>query len=338
MTMTSQLHTRKFNPENFVKTAADAWQDRLDFNKFIEENSHLAQPFHIDGLENVIPPQYPGELAIYEGRSHHGKSTAMRDAAFKAQKRIEGKAGFVTGIVSLEDTSEGTAGKFVKRYGDPVQFQDDQLIFIGNSFNMSIEDMAELNVSNIISALSFGLSRFADKVQYSSIYVDYAQIIPPDPERRRMTANDQKRLQVADDVVRLFHMAKRFKCPVGLASQALLKQQRDNYTAKMKIPGAADLAEAGELFSVPDIVYAYWMPKMDYPIGTRIEEDDWSFEVTQDLGFVRVVKRRNAEEMGYVGKKSIVGRAFPFHLREDGSYYYSKEFHRQIIMTKNSVE
>jgi hypothetical protein len=190
----------------------------------------------------------------------------------------------------------------------------------------------------MITALDYGLSRFADDVSYSSVFVDYAQIIPPDPERRRMTANDQKRLQVADDVGRLFHMAKHFKCPVGLASQALLKQQRDNYSTALKIPGAADLAEAGELFSIPDIVYAYWMPKMDYPVGTRVEDGDWSFEVTENLVFVRVVKRRNAEELGYVGKKSIVGRAFPCLLREDGSYYYSKDYHKQIIMTKNSID
>src|SRR5688572_9806463 len=304
-----------FNPRSFVKTANQTWQDKLAFDKFIDENKHLAMPFHIEGLEDRIPPQFPGELAIYEARSHHGKSTALRDAAFKAQKRIEDSDAFFVGMVSLEDTSETTAAKQVMKYGNPLEYQDDQFIFVGNSFNMSMEDMGNLNVGNIIRALDYGIEQFPSKVGYSSIFVDYAQIIPPDPERRMLTSNDQKRLQVADDVRRLFHASKHFKCPIGLASQALIKGQRDNYTGKIKIPGAADLAETGELYSVPDIVYAYWQPKHDHPIGSRVEEGNWSFVVEPNLCFVRILKRRNAEMMGFVGKKDCIGRIFPCHIR-----------------------
>lgn len=319
-----------FNPRNFVKTANQTWQDKIAFDRFLEENAHLAMPFHIEGLEDRVPSQYPGELAIYEARSHHGKSTALRDAAFKAQKAIE-ETDFMVGMVSLEDTSETTAAKQVAKYGnDPLKFQDDQFVFIGNSFNMTMEDMGKLNVGNIIRALDYGLELLPDKKGYSSIFVDYAQLIPPDPERRMLVNGDQKRLQVADDVKRLFHAAKHFKCPVGLASQALLKVQRDNYTSKMRIPGAADLKEAGELFEVPDRVYAYWMPRHDFPIGSTVEEGRWKFEVTDNLVFVRVVKCRNAELRGFVGAKSVGGRIFPCLIREDGSYYYSSDYHRSI--------
>src|SRR5688572_9722028 len=114
-----------FNPRRFVKTANQTWADKLAFDKFIEENKHLAMPFHVEGLEDKVPLQYPGELAIYEARSHHGKSTALRDVLFKAQQRIEDSEGFMVGMVSLEDTSESTAAKQVKKYGDdPLQFQD----------------------------------------------------------------------------------------------------------------------------------------------------------------------------------------------------------------------
>lgn len=321
-----------FNPHSFVKTANQTWADKLAFDKFIDENQALAMPFHVEGLEDRVPPQYPGELAIYEARSHHGKSTALRDAAFKAQKRIEDSDQFFVGMVSLEDTSETTAAKQVAKYGNPLEYQDDQFIFVGNSFNMSMEDMGELNVGNIIRALDYGIEQFPAKKGYSAVFLDYAQIIPPDPERRMMTNNDQKRLQVADDVRRLFHAAKHFKCPVGLASQALIKGQRDNYTTKMKIPGAADMAETGELYSIPDIVYAYWQPKHDHPIGSRVEEGGWGFEVTPNLCFVRILKRRNAEMMGYVGKKDCIGRVFPCFIREDGSFYYSADEHRRMYL------
>ena len=321
-----------FNPKPFVKTANQTWQDKVAFDKFIEENSHLAMPFHVEGLEDKVPPQYPGELAIYEARSHHGKSTALRDAAFKAQKRIEDSENFFVGMVSLEDTAETTAAKQVAKYGNSLDYQDDQFIFVGNSFNMSMEDMGNLNVGNIIRALDYGIEQFPSKIGYSSIFVDYAQIIPPDPERRMLTNSDQKRLQVADDVRRLYHAAKHFKCPVGLASQALIKEQRANYTQKIRIPGAADMAESGELFSVPDIVYAYWQPKHDHPMGTRVEEGRWSFEVTPNLCFVRIVKRRNADLMGFVGKKDCVGKVYPCFIREDGSFYYSAEEHKKMYL------
>lgn len=323
-----------FNPSLFVKTATETYADKQAFDKFIKENEHLAMPFHVEGLEGVVPPQFPGELAIYAGRSHHGKSTALRDVAFKAQKRIEGKDGYVVGMVSLEDTSETTAAKQIMKYGKEnfLDYTDDQFVFIGNSFGMSGDDMADLNTGNIIRALDYGLNQFSAKMRYSFIGIDYAQIIPPDPERRMMTSNDQRRLQIADDIRRIFHAAKHFKAPIGMASQALLKTQRDNYTSKMRIPGAADLSEAGELFSIPDIVYSYWMPKQDFPIGDRVEEGNWGFEVKPNLAFVRITKRRNAEMLGYVGTRDIVNRIFPCFIREDGSYYYDADFHRHSYL------
>ncbi len=323
-----------FDPSRFVKTATETYADKNAFDAFMEENKHLAQPFHVEGLEDIVPPLMPGELAIYAGRSHHGKSTALRDAVFKAQQRIEGKDGYVVGLVSLEDTSETTAAKQIAKYGKEnyLKYTDDQFVFIGNSFGMSGNDMANLNTGNIIKALDYGVSQFANSMAYSFIAIDYAQIIPPDPERRMMTSNDQKRLQIADDVRRLFHAAKHFKAPIGLASQALLKTQRDNYSTKMKIPGAADLAEAGELFSIPDAVYSYWMPKQDFPIGDRVEEGNWNFTVEPNLAFVRITKRRNAEMMGYVGKKDIINRIFPCRIKEDGSYFYDADFHKHIYL------
>lgn len=326
--------SQDFNPSRFVKTAAETWEDRVAYQKFIKENSHLALPFHVKGLEGIVPDQYPGELAIYEARSHHGKSTALRDVVFQAQRGIEGRTGALVGLVSLEDTSEATAAKQVRKYGgDSLAYQDDQFVFVGNSFEMSVEDMGKLNVGNLIKTLDYARKeKFAEPMQYGYIGIDYAQIIPPDPERRMMTNQDQKRLQIADDVKRIFHAAKYFKCPIGLASQALTKQQRDNYTTKMKIPGAADLEESKELFNIPDRVYAYWQPKHDHPIGSLVEEGNWTFRVESNLVFIRIVKCRNAEEMGYVGKKDVVGRVFPCHIEQDGSFIYDPEFHNKIYL------
>jgi len=318
----------------YVHTAKNTWDLKSQYDKFIDENKHLAAPFHIRGLEDILPKQYPGDLTVHYAKSHHGKSTALRNSAFKAQQRIE-NTDFLIGIVSLEDSAETTAAKFVNRYaGNTIKYQGNQMVFIGNSFNMTAEQMGKLNTGNIIRSLEYALDMLPDKKGYSHIYVDYAQIIPPDPERASMISYEQKRLQVADDVRRLFHAAKQFACPVDFAAQALLKQPKDIYTSSMRIPGAADLKEAGELYEIPDIAIAYWQPKHEpnTPVGSRIDDGSWSFDVRNNLFFIRIAKWRNAELQGFVGNRDVVGRVFPCWIAEDGEMYYDAEKHKHMQM------
>lgn len=317
-----------FNPSTFVHTASETWGLKLKYDKFIEENKHLAAPFHIRGLEDILPRQFPGNLTVHFAKSHHGKSTALRNSAFKAQERVE-DTDYLVGIVSLEDSAETTAAKMVARYaGKDMKYQDDQMVFIGNSFGMSAKDMGQLNIKNILNSLEYALASLPAKKGYSHIYVDYAQIIPSNPE----LMDKEKRMQITDSVMSLFHAAKQFACPVDFASQALLKQQRDNYTSTMRIPGAADLKEAGELYEIPDIAIAYWFPKMEFPVGSRIDDGGWGFEVKPNLFFIRIAKWRNAELMGYVGKKDVVGRVFPCFMQEDGEMVYDAEEHKHMFL------
>ncbi len=316
-----------FNPKAFVLTANETWHKREEFLKFIKDNSHLALPFHIEGLENILPPAYPGENAVILARSHHGKSTVIKDIVFKAQKLIEGKAGYAVCMVSHEDVAERTAGQLAGRYDTPLQYQDDQFLHIGRSFGMSNEQVSELHMTNIITALEYGLKKFGENMGFSLIVNDYLQIQPPDPFRREMINQEQRRLQMADDMHRWSNVAVRFKCPVFNASQALTKTQRGNYTDKMRIPGAADTEEAKEIYNYADAVYAYWQPKHDHPMGTRVEEGNWDFTVENDLMFLRVLKRKYAEEMGF---REVVGRVFPVKIQEHGNIIYDADFHKRI--------
>ena len=143
---------KKFNPANFVHTAQDTWNLKVEYDKFVEENKHLAAPFHITGLEDVLPRRLPGDTTVHFAKSHHGKSTALRNDLFKAQVRIQ-DSDFLVGIVSLEDTAETNAAKIVQRYkGNTMKFLDDQMLFIGNTFKMSADDMGKLNIDNIIAS------------------------------------------------------------------------------------------------------------------------------------------------------------------------------------------
>jgi len=316
-----------FNPSPYVLTANETWKKRKDFDAFLKLNAHLALPFHVEALQSLIPPAYPGENAVILARSHHGKSTVLKDILFKAQLAIEGKAGYAVGMVSHEDVAERTAGQMVRRYENELLYQDDQFIHIGRSFGMSNEQVADLHMTNIITALDYGLQKFGDKLNYSVIINDYLQIQPPDPFRREMVNQEQRRLQIADDMKRWCNTAVRFKCPIFNASQALTKTQRGNYNEKMKIPGAADTEESKEIYNYADAVYSYWQPKHDHPMGDLIEEGKWKFTVESDLCFLRIIKRKYAEEMGY---PDIVGRVFPLRIQPNGNFVYDKEYHRSI--------
>lgn len=322
-----------FNPSNFVKTAEEIWQARVAYQKYIKENAHMMAPFHVDGLEKIIPPQLPGELAIFLGRSHHGKSTALRDVIFKSQRRIEGKKGAIVGLVSLEDTAEMTASKQVRKYGgDSLAFRDDQFVYIGNSFGMSLDDMAEIHVGNMIKALDYGRKeKFAEPMEYAYIGMDYAQLFPEDPDRE-IANSDQLRIQAYDNTKRIYHAAKYFKCPIGLAAQANMKDQKTNYTGKMRIPGPADIQEAAAYYQIPDIVYSYWQPKHDHPIGTQVEEGPWSFKVEKNLCFIRITKRRNCDEFADLGYQDVVGTVWPCWIQADGSYAYDAEKHKHMVL------
>jgi replicative DNA helicase len=271
-----------FNPAPYVHTAKQTYDLKLQYDAFLAKNPHLAAPFHITGLESILPPQFPSQVAVHFAKSHEGKSTALRNAIFKAQRRVEGTDSMVA-IVSLEDSAETTAAKFVMRYKDEsLRYQDDQMLFIGNSFGMNSKDMGQLSIENIIMALEYGLKQHPGIKRYAHILVDYVQIIP---QSKNASSND-RRDQAMFATRQLFDAAKQFQCPVDFASQALLKHANTQYGgSKMRIPGAGDLKEAAELYEIPHIAIAYWMPKrqQDTPIGSHIDEGSWSFNVESNL-------------------------------------------------------
>ncbi len=320
-----------FDPRPYVHTAKETYDLNEKYHKFLTDNPELAAPFHIRGLEDLLPKQYPQQVAVHFAKSHHGKSTALRNAIFRAQRRVEGSNSAVA-IVSLEDSAETTAEKFVLRYGEASKYQDDQLFFIGNSFGMKSKDMAGLNIDNIIKSLEYVLEKHPNIKRLAHIFLDYVQIVPQSDN----AISNERRDQAFYATKALFDAAKQFQCPIDFASQALLKQSNTKYgESKMKIPGAGDLKEAGELYEIPHIAIAYWMPKReaDTPIGSHIDDGAWSFDVKSNLVFIKIEKWRDAElQMDKIGKPfDVVGRVFPCWIQSDGEMVYDAEQHKHMV-------
>lgn len=322
-----------FNPKAYVLTAQETLEKKKSRDAFVNSNQHLALPFPVEGLETVIPPIMPGEVGLVGGGSYHGKSLFQKFWMWKAQLKLEEtKRRAVIAYVSHEDTGEMTARQQLKKYkGVEAEYADDYFIYIGRSFGMKPEDVAEMYMSNIIRALDYAhKEKFAEPMPFASIFYDFIQKTPPDPERRKMTTDQQRRLQVADDSRRIGDGAVFFTCPFVVAAQTGLKDLRTPYSKEMPIPGDGDFEEAKEIYQYADHAITVWLPRIDKPVGTRVESGNWNFEVTPNLFFIRVLKARYCDPIEWTG----IGKVFPLHIQDDGSFVYDPQYHKKIYMPK----
>lgn len=326
---------KPFNPAAYVLTANETLEKKHARDKFVIENKHLALEFPVAGLEKFIPPIQSGEVGIFGAGSHQGKSLFLKHWIFEAQKKLEeAKRRAIIAYVSHEDTGEMTAQQQVKKYdGNETLYSDDLFLYIGRSFGMKPEDIAELYMTNIVRALEYArLNKFADPMPFAAIGYDFIQKTPPDPERRTMTNDSQRRLQVADDSRRLGEAAIYFSCPVVVAAQTGLKSLKTPYAGgskdvtAMNIPGDGDFEEAKEIFQYADHAITAWLPRIDYPVGKLVENGNWSFEVTENLFFIRSIKSRYCDPQEWKG----IGKVYPLFIQKDGSFIYDKDYHAKI--------
>lgn len=320
-----------FNPAAYVLTASEMLERKKARDKFVQENGHLALEFPVEGLEKKIPPIHVGEVGILGAGSHHGKSLFLKHWIFQAQKKLsDSKTRAVIGYVSHEDTGEMTAQQQLKKYnGNETEFADDLFVYIGRSFGMKAEDIAELYMSNIIRSLEFARKeKFADPMPFSAIAYDFIQKTPPDPERRKMVSDMQRRLQLADDSKRISDAAVYFTCPILVAAQTGLKKLNSAYSAEMLIPGDGDFEEAKEIYQYADHAITAWLPRLDKPVGSKVESGNWNFTVTDNLFFIRSIKSRYCDPHEWPG----VGKVYPLHIQDDGSFTYDPDFHKSIYL------
>lgn len=322
-----------FNPKAYTlraDQAVDKYEERRQFEK---DNQHLAIPFPVAGLQEYIPPTYPTEMTMIGTASGDGKSTFIKFWQDFTQKHItEKQRRAVVPYISHEDTSEMSAGQLVEKVGgNRVQIDSNLTLYIGRSFGMSPDDVADLYMTNIFQCLDYGQNgAYAEKMPFGAVFYDYIQATPPDPFRREMTNDNVKRLQMADDTRRLFVGATTYNCPFIVAAQTGLKKIADPYSEKIRIAGRADFEEAKEIYQVPDRVMTGWLASNTYPIGEFIDDGNWHFEVLPNLFFLRVLKIR------YHTPKTAKGirRLFPLLIQDDGSYKYDPDYHKSINYVK----
>lgn len=317
------------NPAPYVLTASETIEKKKLRDAFVSANKHLALPFPIKGLETKIPPIQAGETGIFGAGSYQGKSLFLKHWMFDAQLRIEEeKIRSVVAYVSHEDTGEMTARQQIKRYGgDETAYEDDLFVYIGRSFGMKAEEVAELYMSNIITLLDHAhKNKFAEPMPFSMIAYDFIQKTPSDPQLR----NRERREQITSDMLKLTNAGVQLTCPIVCAAQTGLKNLRTPYSKEMPIPGDADFEEAKEIFQYSDHACTGWLARADHPVGALVDSGNWHFTVTENLYFIRVLKARYCDPVEWSG----IGKVYPLHIQPDGSLTYDQEFHRSIYYKK----
>jgi len=319
-----------FNPKSYFLKADQAVDRYNERRAFEADNEHLAMPFFVEGLRDLIPPQYPSEMSIIGTASGEGKSLILKAWHDATQEHVSAQGRrAIAPYISHEDTTEMSAGALLKKHnGVREQIDDNLTAYIGRSFGMKQEDISDLHMTNVIAALDYGQNQaYSEKMPYSAIFYDYIQTTPPDPFRRDMTSDSQRRMQIADDTKRLFNMATTFFCPVVAAAQTSLKKMERPYNSLMLIPGKRDFEEAKEIYQIPDRVYSGWLAEGTCPIGKEIEIDNWKFTVEKGLFFLWVLKIRYHTPETAKGIRKV----YPLRIQSDGTFLYEKGYHKSLL-------
>lgn len=316
-----------FNPKAYALRSDEVAERYKARQKWREENKHLALPFFVEGLRTEIPPIFPGEMGLVGTASGEGKSVILntwhrqaQDALTKSERRA------VTAFASQEETTERLIAFDVEKHGE-MKASSSPTIWIGASWGMKADDIEDLHMTNIISALHYAKDSFAELMPIANIFYDYIQATPADPYRRKQMSEDLRRLQLKDDTRRLFDAAKTFTCPVVGAAQTNLKAQASPYKKEMPIPGKRDFEEAAGIFQIPDYVYSFWLARSMYAPGQKVEIDNWKFTVEKNLIFFWFLKARGHDPQSAPG----INKVYPLRIIED-QYVYDPEYHKSMLI------
>lgn len=285
----------------------------------MEANRHRAMPLDIDMIGGYLAPLMPGEICAVQAQTSNYKSgfINMWEHSLARYLHAEGRQDEVIIHIDTESTIEGLAIQEIARgsdhtvadlsrgnirdWGKVIQaagrIADINIYRIGAALGR--DDLPDLYLSNIYRAIKYLTdgSLLGREIIPACIFVDYLQALPIDSEVKGESMKDQRRLQVREDVYRLRRMANYFQCPVVVGVQA--KQNLNgNAGPNMRIPGSYDGEETAAIAQRFDRIVSMWMPKTTHTIGEMISHRSMSFEVEEDLIFIKICKQRGGLPAG----------------------------------------
>lgn len=169
------------------------------------------------------------------------------------------------------------------------------------------EDAPELTLSNIYRSIQELVSGkiTGEPWKPAVVIVDYLQALPIDPEVKQAQKQDQRRLQVMNDVFRLRKMTKVLGCPIIVPLQA--KQELSGNNLPYMIPGTYDGMETSAIATRFDRIISLWMPKTTHIVGGFAQSKDSgiSIPIKENQAFLKVNKQRGSLPAGMVWELKI---------------------------------
>lgn len=288
---------RLTGPQALVHTPAEL---ASGFVRWAEYNKkHPGIPFGVRGLDDRIIPLRPGRMACIIARPGHGKTSLMATLAKREAERIqrEGDDGRVVVYVTWEQVVEevetlfASGGDFsasdvswcrvgldtIKRKA--VSRASLPLWMIGYSLDSTTRSTPEMTLENVLAAIEGMEENW--RVKPSLMCFDYVQIIPA-------TGYDDRVKRVAEMPMAVKRLAHR----LGVAALVGVQAGRDVDKYTVKIPEMHHAQWGSAIEQAADLVLGLWRPAVTEALGEFVEVGDESFEVTEELFFLRMVKQR----------------------------------------------
>lgn len=313
-----------FNERDAVFTPPEASTLGVERIRQMEQQRHRAMPLDIPDIGAYLAYLMPGEICAVQAQSHNYKSGFMNmwEHSLAWYLRENGREDEViihidteTVIESLviqeiargsghtvADLSRGNVHDWKKVIQSAGRIAGVNIYRVGNALGR--DDMPELYLSNIYRAVRYMKSGdlTGKQLQPACIFVDYLQALPIDPEvKGDVDIKNQRRLQVRQDVYRLRQMAAFFECPIVVGIQA--KQILTGHGGQnMMIPGMYDGEETSSIAQRFDRIISLWMPKTTHTVGDMLTHRNISFEVEENMIWIKVNKQRGGLPSGKAWK------------------------------------
>lgn len=306
--------TTNFNQDGAIYTPIETSKYGKEQIEFIKRNQHRALRFFIPGIDKYFAPILPGQACAVIAQTSNYKTGFMyawedhaarqletegrRDEIIlhvSVEETIEEQAYLLLGIETGEDAGDLARGE-VQDWGRleaaAIKIGTIPIYRIGDSLARA-DEFPNLYLTNIFRAIKHLRDVILEeRKQIAAIFFDYLQAFPFDPEIKNVPNIEvQRRLQVREDVYRLRRCATFFNCPVVVNVQA--KQILSDAPSKaMYIPGKYDGEESSAIGQRFQRVISLWMPKMNWPVGSKVEYGDIGYMVDENLLWVKVCKQQ----------------------------------------------
>ncbi len=274
-------------------------------------------------VKDYFAPLLPWEICAVQAQTSNGKTYFTNwwerqiAAQLKEQNRdeviihasleesIEAMAFNEYGRILKQNPADFARGKFTdwaKMMWAKKEIDGIPVWRIGESASMA-DNAPEFTLSNIYrSIIELVEGRITgEKFKTAVVIIDYLQALPIDPETKKMAkGEEQRRLQVANDVFRLRKMTTHLQCPIIVPLQA--KQELKGNNLPYMIPGTYDGMETSAIATRFDRIISLWMPKTTHLVNSTVtnKEKTVSFQCKEDQVFMKVNKQRGSLPAGMV--------------------------------------